>query len=90
MADNGNRWQTSARSEAMATAGMEIRVDRTKCVGSGQCLISAAEYFGQDVEGYVLLLSSAPGEELYASEDVREAVANCPSGALSWWARELE
>jgi ferredoxin len=40
-----------------------------------------------DIEGYVLLLSAAPGEELFAREDIREAVANCPSRALSWRTR---
>ena len=69
-------------------SGVEVRVDRAKCVGSGQCLIAAADHFGQDVDGYVVLLSAATSDELYSNEDVREAVERCPSGALSWRRRE--
>ncbi|MEV7122915.1 ferredoxin [Kitasatospora griseola] len=63
---------------------LEVRVDRDLCVGSGQCLISAADYFGQDIEGYVELLPDAPTADLATNEEVQEAVEKCPSGALSW------
>jgi ferredoxin len=71
-------------------SGFEIRVDRTRCVGSGQCLIADAEHFAQDDEGYVVLLSGAVAGDLYANEDARDAVNKCPSGALSWRGRNTE
>ncbi|GAA0506807.1 ferredoxin [Saccharopolyspora subtropica] len=65
-------------------SGVRVQVDRSKCVGSGQCLIAAADYFDQDPEGYVTLLPAAQATDLDKNPDVRDAVDKCPSGALSW------
>lgn len=65
------------------SAQHQIAVDREKCVGAGQCIIRAAGQFDLDESGYVVVLappSTTPG----ADPDVDEAVAGCPSGALSW------
>lgn len=65
------------------TGQRRIAVDREKCVGAGQCIIRAAGQFDLDEQGYVVVLASpsiTPGTD----PDVDEAVAGCPSGALSW------
>jgi ferredoxin len=60
---------------------VRIRADRTVCIGSGNCVLAAGDVFGQDEEALVVLLTDTPsaGQE----ERVRDAVAGCPSGALS-------
>ena len=60
-----------------------IAVDRARCVGAGQCIIRAAGHFDLDEHGYVVALVS-PSITPGADPDVDEAVAGCPSGALSW------
>jgi ferredoxin len=60
---------------------MRIRIDRERCIGSGDCAITAAEVFGQDAEGIAMLIGDATTAGLV--ERANEAVENCPSGALS-------
>jgi ferredoxin len=61
---------------------MRIQADREVCVGAGMCALTAPELFDQDAEdGRVLLLAEQPSADL--AEAAREAVAQCPSGALS-------
>jgi ferredoxin len=63
----------------------ELSVDRTRCIGAGQCVIRAEEHFGLDDEGYVFLDSPLRSMAELAEDDlVRDAVRGCPSGALSW------
>ncbi|WP_326835721.1 ferredoxin [Amycolatopsis rhabdoformis] len=57
---------------------MELQVDRDRCVGAGQCVLSAPAVFDQDDDGIVTVL--APPE---SESEVRDAVQTCPSGALS-------
>ena len=60
---------------------MKVIVDQDKCVASGQCVVAAADVFDQrDEDGIVVLLDSAPPEELTA--DVRHAAAVCPALAI--------
>lgn len=60
---------------------MRITADRERCIGAGMCALIASEFFDQDEDdGRVLLSDSAPQRENAA---VREAVAACPSGALT-------
>lgn len=62
---------------------MQITVDPDRCVGSGQCVLTAETVFDQSEDsGEVLLLrSSVPADQ---EEAVLDAIANCPSGALTW------
>ena len=60
-------------------AGVHVHADRDVCIGSGMCVMTAGAVFDQDDDGIVVLLDEHPAD-LAA---VREAVANCPSGALS-------
>jgi ferredoxin len=60
---------------------MKITIDRQRCVGAGQCVLSSDVVFDQDQEdGLVqLLLSDVPA---HLEADVREAELVCPSGAI--------
>jgi ferredoxin len=59
---------------------MRVEVDRDVCVGSGTCELLAPELFEVGDDGVVRLLQPEPGQ---ADEDaVRDAVAQCPTGAL--------
>jgi ferredoxin len=61
---------------------MRIRIDRSKCIGGGNCVVSAPNIFSQDDnDGLVILLSEHPpkGDE----EAVRQAEAQCPGRVIS-------
>ncbi|NJQ05533.1 ferredoxin [Streptomyces lonarensis] len=64
-----------------AGAAARVLVDRTACVGSGQCVLAAESVFDQSTEdGLVVVLTPAPGPgEL---DDVRDAVDRCPARAI--------
>lgn len=60
---------------------MKITVDHERCIGSGQCVVSAAAVFDQDEdEGRVILLIESPSDDLLA--DVQEAARVCPARAI--------
>jgi ferredoxin len=75
---------TSPSGPASNDAGRPVRivVDRERCIGAGQCVLTEPSVFDQsDADGRVELLIDRPGPELLP--DVREAVALCPGHALS-------
>jgi ferredoxin len=59
---------------------MRIHADRAVCIGAGMCVMTADHVFDQDDDGIVVIANPdvAVGDE----EQVRRAVALCPSGAL--------
>jgi ferredoxin len=58
-----------------------IEVDRDRCIGAGQCVLTAPEVFDQDDDGIVELLDASPsGPQLGLA---REAVELCPAAAIS-------
>ncbi|WP_031160704.1 ferredoxin [Streptomyces durhamensis] len=64
---------------------MKVIVDQSKCVASGQCVLSAPEVFDQrEEDGIVVLLAENPPEGLAGA--VRQAVALCPAQAI--WVEE--
>ncbi|MFE2939712.1 ferredoxin [Streptomyces sp. NPDC059255] len=66
---------------------LRIVADRARCVGAGQCVLTAPELFDQsDDDGTVVVLVDEVGED--DLDKVREAVHLCPSGALALEARE--
>lgn len=59
---------------------MHLKVDVARCIGGGQCVLSAPQLFDQnDDDGTVILLGQPePGEE----EDARQAARVCPATAI--------
>ncbi|SBT45027.1 Ferredoxin [Micromonospora narathiwatensis] len=61
---------------------MRVRVDRDRCCGSGNCVVTAPEVFDQgDEDGLVLLRFAEPAPDVV--DRVRRAVDLCPAGAIS-------
>ncbi|NMH98173.1 ferredoxin [Pseudonocardia acidicola] len=61
---------------------MRIVADTGRCVGAGQCVLTAPDIFDQDEdEGTVVLRTAQVSGD--ALERVRQAVHICPSQALS-------
>ncbi|RKT88349.1 ferredoxin [Saccharopolyspora antimicrobica] len=61
---------------------MRIEADLDRCVGAGQCVLTAPARFDQnDEDGRVVVLQAEVDEA--GAEEVREAVTVCPSQALA-------
>jgi ferredoxin len=61
---------------------MKVIIEEDKCVGSGQCVLAAADVFDQrDEDGIVVLLEANPSAERLA--DVKQAAAVCPALAIA-------
>ena len=56
-----------------------IRVDRTKCIGSGSCVMWADQTFDIDDQGLVMLLEES-GD---TAGSIRDAADNCPLLAIT-------
>jgi ferredoxin len=53
-------------------------VDRESCMGSGNCAFWAPGVFDLDDDGIAVVRGDPAGHE----EEVRKAVANCPTSAI--------
>jgi ferredoxin len=60
---------------------MKIVHDETKCASSGMCEAVAPEFFEIGDDGALRLLNVSPADCHYTL--VRQAVVDCPTGALS-------
>jgi ferredoxin len=61
---------------------MRVIVDQSKCVASGQCVVTAGAVFDQrEEDGVVFLLDASPPPELH--DAVRRAAALCPAQVIS-------
>ncbi len=60
---------------------MKVIVDRTKCSGIGLCEVTAPTVYEVGADGQSHVLKEVPSADEMAA--VEEAVANCPTGALS-------
>jgi ferredoxin len=61
------------------SAAWIVETDRSLCIGSGSCAFAVPEVFDVDDTGLVVL----KGPVQAGDERVREAVENCPVGALA-------
>ncbi|MFE2534618.1 ferredoxin [Streptomyces sp. NPDC059371] len=61
---------------------MRITIDRDRCIGSGQCVMTAPGVFTQDDDALVALV---PGHEDAAAADprVRDVPMGCPVQAVA-------
>lgn len=60
---------------------MRITVDTGRCIGAGQCVLTAPEVFDQNDSGIVTVLRPAPaGADAAAA---REAALVCPSATIT-------
>jgi ferredoxin len=66
------------RAEA---GGIEVRIDREVCMGSGNCLFWAPETFDLADDGHATVLDPGASDE----EKLRIAAEGCPVGAISIW-----
>jgi ferredoxin len=60
---------------------MNVGVDVSKCQGYGNCALAAPDVFDVDESGTVVLLVDAIPADREA--DVKQAVRECPTGALT-------
>jgi ferredoxin len=60
---------------------VRISVDTDRCVGAGQCVLSAPDVFDQDDLGIVMVLAEPADEP--AREAARQAGVICPSQAIT-------
>jgi ferredoxin len=61
---------------------VRIETDTERCVGAGQCVLTAPELFDQDDTGIVTVLRE-PDADGPGAAAAREAVAVCPSAAIT-------
>ncbi|MBI2403412.1 MAG: ferredoxin [Gemmatimonadetes bacterium] len=61
--------------------GLRIRIDRTLCVGFGECVTAAPEAFALDGEDMAVFMKPGTVER----ERLLEACEACPVDALTVW-----
>jgi ferredoxin len=61
---------------------MRITADTRRCLGAGQCVLSAPDRFDQSDEGTVLLLDAEVADTA-EEQRFRDVVALCPSQAIA-------
>jgi ferredoxin len=61
---------------------MKIVIDKSRCIGAGQCVLKAPRVFDQQEEdGMVILLNAMPPEQDRAA--ARQAARLCPAEAIT-------
>ena len=58
----------------------KVRIVERKCIGAGQCVLSAPSVFDQDDDGIVVLRDATPPPAEH--EAVRKAARLCPAVAI--------
>ena len=61
------------------TAPLEIRIDRDRCMGSGNCVFWAPDTFDLADDGHAVVVDPAATDE----RRLRTAAQGCPVGAIS-------
>jgi ferredoxin len=60
---------------------MNISADSARCQGHARCNAICPEVFDLDEDGFVVVLTPSPGDELAVA--VNDAADNCPERAIS-------
>ncbi|MEV4275069.1 ferredoxin [Actinoplanes xinjiangensis] len=60
---------------------MQIAADDDKCIGAGQCVLTAPHVFDQRDDGVVVVLDEFPAEPDRVA--ARAAAAGCPVAAIT-------
>ena len=60
---------------------MRISIDIDRCVGAGQCVLSAPDVFDQNDDGLVMVLATEPADS--DGKAVQQAREICPSQAIT-------
>jgi ferredoxin len=60
---------------------LEVRIDRDRCMGSGNCVFWAPDTFDLADEGYAVVVDATATEE----DRLHTAAQGCPVGAISLW-----
>ncbi|OWV11931.1 ferredoxin [Micromonospora wenchangensis] len=72
---------TPGPRQASGETTSRVTVDRDRCCGAGNCVVTAPEVFDQDdTDGLVLLRDPTPGGALL--DRVQRAADLCPAGAI--------
>lgn len=64
-----------------AVGDLRVRIDRTLCVGFGDCVTAAPDAFALDEDGVAVFVEP----ERVARDRLLQACAACPVDALSVW-----
>jgi ferredoxin len=59
---------------------MNVSADHARCVGAGNCVLTAPQVFDQDNDGVVLVLDSHPPKQHWKA--TRTAMLHCPAQAI--------
>jgi ferredoxin len=60
---------------------LEVRIDRDRCMGSGNCVFWAPDTFDLSEDGHAVVTDAEATDE----ERLRIAAQGCPVGAISLW-----
>jgi ferredoxin len=63
---------------------MKLLLDRARCQGYGNCVIAAPDVFDIDDSGHVVLLIAADDLPDDRTAEIKQAVRECPVGALAF------
>ena len=61
---------------------MRVQIDAELCQGHGRCYDLAPKVFGEDEDGYAVLLREGGHVPAELEDDARLAEANCPEAAV--------
>ncbi|MGE4238819.1 ferredoxin [Ramlibacter sp.] len=61
---------------------MKVTIDRTRCMASGNCVLTVPELFEQDEDGFARLKPVDPAG--FSAAAIEEAVKSCPTAAISF------
>lgn len=59
---------------------MKITVERERCLGAGQCMMAAPDFFDLDDDGLVVVLREDVDDA--GADQVRDAVTLCPARVI--------